>query len=69
MYDETLAFTGIGAITIGSLVLDIWWLAAVAVGILLFGIALTRLGRRGGRRWAPRLSSATRRDHASGGRG
>jgi hypothetical protein len=47
MYDEDLAFTGLGGITIGGVVLGYWWLAAVAAALVVVGLMLTRIAARG----------------------
>lgn len=46
MYDETLALTGAGAIAIGGLQLEHWWVAAAATGVIAAGVIVMRLRRR-----------------------
>lgn len=45
---SALPFTGAG-ITIGAIVIDQLWLAAVAAGIIAVGAVLTRFGWRRGK--------------------
>ncbi|MDN4614168.1 hypothetical protein P5G50_06845 [Leifsonia sp. F6_8S_P_1B] len=46
MYDESLAFTGLGTVVIGSAVLDLWWVAAGAGVAIVLGIGVARLAAR-----------------------
>jgi hypothetical protein len=46
MYDETLALTGAGAIAIGGLQIEQWWIGAVAAALIAVGVAALRLRRR-----------------------
>jgi hypothetical protein len=46
MYDETLALTGAGAIAIGALQLELWWVAAGGFALIGAGVVLLRLRRR-----------------------
>lgn len=48
-YGNALASTGLGAITIGGVVLDQWWLVAVAGGLVGAGVLVLRLGWRRGK--------------------
>ncbi|MEO7017513.1 MAG: hypothetical protein ABI130_11810 [Leifsonia sp.] len=43
MYDETLALTGIGAVTIGSMFVDLWWIGVGGVALMAVGVAFTRI--------------------------
>jgi hypothetical protein len=49
-YDKpsALPFTGAG-ITIGAIVIDQWWLAITAAGLIALGAVLTRVGWRRGK--------------------
>lgn len=47
MYDDELAFTGIGGVALGGMVFDAAWLAviafvAIAAGLMLFRAAASR---------------------------
>lgn len=57
MYDESLAFTGLGTVVIGSAVLDLWWVAAGAAAAIVLGIGVARVS---GRRRAGRLPGVRR---------
>lgn len=46
MYDETLAATGVGGIVIGSVFVDIWWVALIGIGLMAAGVVAARLFRR-----------------------
>jgi hypothetical protein len=46
MYDESLAFTGLGTVVVGSAVLDLWWVAAGAAVAIVLGIAAARIAAR-----------------------
>jgi len=46
MYDEMLAVTGAGAIAIGGLQLEHWWIAAAGTGLMAVGVLVLRLRRR-----------------------
>jgi hypothetical protein len=46
MYDETLAFTGLSTIMIGSIAVDLWWLAAASAALIGAGVLVSRLSRR-----------------------
>lgn len=46
MYDETLALTGMGTIMLGSVALDLWWIAAGAAVIIGAGVIVSRISRR-----------------------
>lgn len=46
MYDETLALTGMGTIMLGSVALDLWWVAAGTAVIIGAGVVISRIGRR-----------------------
>jgi hypothetical protein len=43
MYDEELAFTGLGTFAIGGFVFEAWLLALIALGATFAGIALLRV--------------------------
>jgi hypothetical protein len=49
MYDDELAFTGLGSIALGGMVFDTAWLVAVAFALIAAGLVLTRLGARSDR--------------------
>jgi hypothetical protein len=49
MYDEMLAVTGAGAIAIGGLRMEHWWIAAVGTGLMAVGVLVLRLRRRAAR--------------------
>jgi hypothetical protein len=44
MYDDELAFTGLGGIALGGIVFDLAWLVVVAFVLIAAGLVLTRLG-------------------------
>lgn len=44
-----LAYTGLGTIVVGGIVINQWWLATIAVGLILLGILVLRLGWRRGK--------------------
>lgn len=44
-----LAFTGIPAIAVFGVVIDQWWIAALAVLLIVVGIVALRIGFRPGR--------------------
>lgn len=46
MYDETLALTGLSTIMLGSVALDLWWIAAGAAALIGVGVTVCRLSRR-----------------------
>jgi hypothetical protein len=46
MYDETLALAVPGAIAIGTLHPEHWWLGAAAIGLIAAAVVLLRLRRR-----------------------
>ncbi len=46
MYDEMLALTGAGAIAIGAVQLDHWWIGAAAGGLIAAGVLTLRLRAR-----------------------
>lgn len=46
MYDETLALTGMGTIMLGSIAVDLWWVAAGSAVLIGAGVVLSRLSRR-----------------------
>ncbi|MGH1549096.1 hypothetical protein ACRAWB_07960 [Leifsonia poae] len=43
MYDEMLALTGAGAIAIGAIQLDHWWVGAAAGALVASGVLLLRV--------------------------
>lgn len=45
MYDDELAYTGIGTIGIGGFVFDAMWLLAVGFLLVAAGLILTRVGK------------------------
>jgi len=47
MYDEELATTGLGTVTLGGLVLDSFLIAVIGFALVATGLLLTRLGRKG----------------------
>ena len=46
MYDEMLALTGAGAIAIGAVQLDHWWIGAAAGALIAGGVLLLRVRAR-----------------------
>ncbi|MFF1876282.1 hypothetical protein [Leifsonia sp. NPDC058230] len=42
--------TGLGAVVLGTAVVDLWWLAAASVAAMAVGVTIMRLTRRGSRR-------------------
>lgn len=46
MYDDELAFTGLGSIAIGDFVFDSVWLVALGFALIVAGLLATRLGAR-----------------------
>jgi hypothetical protein len=42
MYDGEIAMTGLGALVIGPLVIDVWWAAAALMGAGLVCIVVAR---------------------------
>ena len=50
MYDSDLAMTGLGALVIGPLVIDMWWVAAAFLGAGLVLIVVARRMRHTKRR-------------------
>jgi hypothetical protein len=46
MYDDELAFTGLGGIALGGIVFDVAWLVVVAFAVIAAGLMLTRVGAR-----------------------
>ena len=47
MYDEELALTGIGSVTLGGVVFDSLMVAVIGFALVATGLLLTRLGRKG----------------------
>jgi len=47
MYDEELALTGLGTVTLGGVVFDSMLVAVIGFALVAAGLLLTRLGRRG----------------------
>ena len=45
MYDEELAITGLGTVTLGGIVLDSVMIAVIGFALVAVGLLLTRLGR------------------------
>jgi hypothetical protein len=43
MYDDELAFTGIGGVALGGMVFDAVWLAALAFLVIGAGLLLSRV--------------------------
>jgi hypothetical protein len=46
MYDEELALTGLGSVTLGGIVLDSMMVAVLGFILVAAGLLLTRLGRK-----------------------
>lgn len=46
MYEESLAATGIGSIAIGTLIVDVWWVAAIGVALVVAGVVAARVAAR-----------------------
>ena len=47
MYEEELAAAGLGGVTLGAAVLDLWWVVAIGA-MLLVGLALAGIARCAG---------------------
>ena len=47
MYDEELALTGLGTVTLGGIVFDSVLVAVLGFALVATGLLLTRLGRKG----------------------
>ena len=47
MYDEELALTGLGTVTLGGIVFDSVLVAVLGFALVASGLLLTRLGRKG----------------------
>ncbi|GAA2450491.1 hypothetical protein GCM10009857_13240 [Agromyces soli] len=45
MYEESLAATGVGTIVVGAAVVDVWWVAAAAIGIGALALVTSRAVR------------------------
>jgi len=48
MYEEELAAAGLGGVTLGAAVLDLWWVVAIGAMLLVAGLALAGIARRAG---------------------
>ena len=46
MYDEELALTGLGTVTLGGVVFDSMLVAVIGFALVAAGLLLTRLGRK-----------------------
>jgi hypothetical protein len=46
MYDEELATTGLGTVTLGGIVFDSVMIAVIGFALVAAGLLLTRLGRK-----------------------